>query len=272
MKEGNKVDILSIIFGIGLAFVALYIMAPLIFIVFNSFNSAAYNVFPPEGFSLRWYKVVWDYPSFKPALINSIQVGLGAMIISVISGTMAARAFTKYKFKFDTITRALIFAPALVPKIALGAGFFLYFIRIGLYGGKLGLILAHSLISLPFVVSIMTAVMLGLDPSLEEAAQDLGAKPLKTFIKVTMPQMTAGLIVSALFAFIISFDELETSLFLVRPANNTLPIEMFLYLQEYQNPSLAALSTMLIVATALGVFILIPFLRKQAERKLFLRK
>jgi len=271
MTEQNRFDIFSIIFGILLLLVALYILAPLIFVVVNAFNSAAYNVFPPQGFSLKWFGVVLRYPTFRPAFTNSVIVGLGAMLIAVTTGTMAARAFVNYWFRGNNLLRSLLFAPALVPTIAIGAGLFLYYIRIGLYGGKLGLILAHSLLGLPFVISIMSAVMLGIDPALEEAAQDLGAKPLETFIKVTLPQMRAGLVVSCLFAFIISFDNLETSLFLVRPANNTLPIEMFLYLQEYQNPSLAALSTLLIGVTIIAVLILIPFMRRQAEHRKMLR-
>jgi len=271
MTEQNRFDIFTIIFGILLFLVALYILAPLIFVVVNAFNSAAYNVFPPQGFSLKWFGVVLRYPTFKPAFINSVIVGVGAMLIAVTTGTMAARAFVNYWFRGNNLLRSLLFAPALVPTIAIGAGLFLYYIRIGLYGGKLGLILAHSLLGLPFVISIMSAGMLGIDPALEEAAQDLGAKPLETFIKITLPQMRAGLIVSALFAFIISFDNLETSLFLVRPANNTLPIEMFLYLQEYQNPSLAALSTLLIAITIVAVLILIPFMRRQAEHRKMLR-
>lgn len=271
MSERKRFDIFDILFAIGLTVVALYIMSPLIIIIFNSFNGAAYNVFPPQGFSLRWFKVVLEYPTFRPALINSFVVGIGAMVIATLSGTMAARAFAKYRFNLDTTVRSLLFAPALVPNIAIGAGIFLYYIRVGLYGGRLGLILAHALLGIPFVIAIMSAVMLGLDPTLEEAAQDLGARPLETFIRVTLPQMRSGLIVSALFSFIISFDELETSLFLVRPANNTLPIEMFLYLQEYQNPSLAALSTLLIVATALVVILMVPFFRRQAERRKLLR-
>lgn len=271
MKKLTMFDPIGILLGLVLVLVALYIMAPLIFVIVNSFNSAAYNVFPPEGFSLKWFKVVLEYPTFRRAFFNSVIVGVGAMLISVISGTLAARAFVRYGFRGDNVVRSLLFSPALVPKIAIGAGLFLYYIRIGLYGGRFGLILAHALLGLPFVISIMTAVMLGIDRSLEEAAEDLGAKPLTTFLRVTLPQMRAGLVISSLFAFIISFDELETSLFLVRPANNTLPIEMFLYLQEYQNPSLAALSTLLIAITAILVIILVPFMRVQAERRKLLR-
>lgn len=271
MGERRGFDLVGVMLGAFIWAVAIFILAPILVIILNAFNSAAYNVFPPEGFSLRWFDVVLNYPTFKPAFVNSVVVGIGAMIIAVVTGTLAARAFVKYTFRMNTATRSLLFAPAVIPKIAVGAGIFLYYIRIGLYGGRLGLILAHALLGIPFVVAIITAVMLNMDPSLEEAAQDLGASPLQTFWRVTLPQMRAGLIVSSLFAFIISFDELETSLFLVRPRNNTLPIEMFLYLQEYQNPSLAALSTLLIGFTAVAVIILVPFVTRQAERRRMLR-
>lgn len=267
----RKFDLINILIGIFIWLMTLFILSPILIIIVNAFNGAAYNVFPPQGFSLHWFGVVLNYPTFRPAIVNSILVGLGAMAIAVITGTLAARAFVKYTFRGNTVLRSLLFAPAVIPNIAIGAGLFLYYIRIGLYGGKIGLILAHGLLGIPFVISIITAVMLNLDPSLEEAAQDLGATPRQTFLRVTLPQMRTGLIVSALFSFIISFDELETSLFLVRPKNNTLPIEMFLYLQEYQNPSLAALSTMLIAGTAIGVILLVPFIRQQAERRRILR-
>lgn len=271
MDEPRRIDIVDIALGVFIWTVALFIMAPILIIILNSFNGAAYNVFPPEGFSLRWFEVVLNYPTFKLAFINSVIVGTGAMLIAVVTGTLAARAFVKYSFRFNTVTRSLLFAPAVVPNIAIGAAIFLYYIRIGLYGGHFGLILAHALLGIPFVIAIIIAVMLNMDPTLEEAAQDLGARPVETFWRVTLPQMRSGLIVAALFAFIISFDELETSLFLVRPRNNTLPIEMFLYLQEYQNPSLAALSTLLIAFTTIAVIILVPFVSRQVERRRLLR-
>jgi putative spermidine/putrescine transport system permease protein len=114
-------------------------------------------------------------------------------------------------------------------------------------------------------------VMYSVDPAQEEAAQDLGATGLQAFLRVTLPQMRTGLVVAALFAFMTSFDELDTSLFLVRPENNTMPIEMFLYVQEYQNPTLAALSTLLIAGTVVLVLLLIPLARAQEARKLLAR-
>lgn len=272
MNERREFDPLNVVFGVGLAIVGLYMLAPIIFVIINSFNSAAYNVFPPEGFSLKWYATALSVPVFRTAFFNSIVVGLGATLLSLVLGTMAARALAGYRFTGQTFLRSFFFAPILVPRIALGAAIFLLYLQVDLYGGRLGLILAHSLLALPFVISIMTAVMYGLDPSLEEAAQDLGATPLTTFVRVTLPQMRTGLIISGLLAFMTSFDELETSLFLVRPENNTMPIEMFLYVQEYQNPTLAALSTLLIAATVLLVIVLLPVLRIQETRKLLTRQ
>ena len=241
MSERRGFDLLNSLFVIGLIGVGLYMLAPIIFVVFNSFNSALYNTFPPEGFSMRWYGNALSVPKFRTAFLNSVIVGLGAATLAVT-------------------------------RIALGAALFLLYIRVHIYGGRLGLIFAHSLLGLPFVISIMTAVMYSIDITQEEAAQDLGATPLQTFLRVTLPQMRTGIVVASLFAFMTSFDELETSLFLVRPENNTMPIEMFLYVQEYQNPTLAALSSMLIFATILLVMALIPILKTQETRRLLSRK
>ncbi len=252
----HALDPLNVVFAVGLALVGLYMLAPIIFVIVNSFNSASYNVFPPQGFSLRWYENALSVPRFRGAFANSVLVGLGAMALALVLGTMSS----------------FFFAPVLVPRIALGAALFLLYIRVGLYGGVLGLIIAHSLLGLPFVISIMTAVMYNIDRSQEEAAQDLGCSPIESFFRVTLPQLRTGLVVSAVFAFMMSFDELETSLFLVRPANNTLPIEMFLYVQEQQNPTLAALSTLLIALTVVLVLVLVPILKTQEARRMLARR
>jgi putative spermidine/putrescine transport system permease protein len=269
---GRWADPLNVIFAIGLGLVGLYMLAPIIFVIINSFNSASYNVFPPEGFSLRWYQNALSVPRFRGAFLNSLLVGLGATAIALVLGTMSARVLTRWRFSGQSFLRSFFFAPVLVPRIALGAALFLLYIRAGLYGGFLGLIIAHSLLGLPFVISIMTAVMYNVDRSQEEAAQDLGCNPVESFFRVTLPQLRTGLAVSGVFAFMLSFDELETSLFLVRPANNTLPIEMFLYVQEQQNPTLAALSTLLVALTVLLVLLLVPVLKTQEARRMMARR
>jgi putative spermidine/putrescine transport system permease protein len=272
MTERRGFDPMSVLFALGLTAVGLYMVAPIVFVVINSFNSAAYNTFPPEGFSLQWYGTALSLPKFRGAFVNSIMVGVGATLVSLVVGTLASRALVRHRFTGQTFIRSFFFAPVLVPRIALGAALFLLYIRTDLYGGQLGLIIAHSLVGLPFAISILTAVMYGIDPSQEEAAQDLGASQMQMFWRVTLPQMRTGLVVAALFSFMMSFDELDTSLFLVRPSNNTVPIEMFLYVQEYQNPTMAALSTMLIAVTVFLVLAAIPVIRVQEARKLISRK
>jgi putative spermidine/putrescine transport system permease protein len=128
--------------------------------------------------------------------------------------------------------------------------------------------LAHAILTLPFVVAILAANLGEIDPSLEEAARDLGATPLQAFRLTVLPQLRGGVIVAGVFAFITSFDELETSLFLTRPAVNTLPIEMYFYLDQYQDPTLAAVSTLLILFSVLLMLLTIMALRGRNLLKL----
>jgi putative spermidine/putrescine transport system permease protein len=134
-----------------------------------------------------------------------------------------------------------------MPKIVLGVGWFIFFARLGFQGGVLPLILAHTIVVLPFVINIVAANLVGLDPALEEAAQDLGASRWTVVWRIVLPQIRSGLVVSALLAFLVSFDQVESSIFLTRGANNTLPIEMFLYMEKWQDPTIAALSALLIL-------------------------
>ena len=272
MKRIWALDPFSLFLAAGLVMATLFVLAPIFFVILNSFNAAEYNVFPPQGFSLRWYNLVFNEPDFGKAFINSMIVGVGSMSLSLIVGTSVAWTFVRYLYSGQSLIRSFIFAPITVPRIGLGMAVFLLYIRVGLYGGRFGLILVHSLLSLPFVVSVMTAVLYSADPVLEDAAHDLGATKLQSFLKITLPQISTGLIVSGLFAFIISFDELVTSIFLVRPENNTLPIKMFLYVQEFQNPTLAALASTLIFGTIIIVIILYPTLKSKEARRLFSRR
>lgn len=272
MNRNKTLDPVSVLLGAILIAVIIYILAPIVFVILNAFNDAQFNVFPPQGFSLRWFKVVLEEPTFRRAFVNSALVGMGAMLLAMTVGTMTAWALVRHQFAGKSLMRSISFSPTAVPRIALGIAIFLIYIRVGLYGGRFGLVLAHSLLGLPIVISVMAATLYSTDPMLEEAAQDLGATKLETFILVTLPQMRTGLSVAGLFAFILSFDELVTSLFLVRPENNTLPIEMFLYVQEHQNPTLAALATLLIGGMILMVLLLIPILKTQEAQKLIARR
>ena len=239
--------------------VLIYIMSPIIFVIINSFSSVAFNVFPPPGFSLQWYHRVMGQPQFLDAFLRSVYVAAITALVSIVLGTSASLALVRYKFFGRDLLKAFFMSPLVMPRIVIGIALFIFFVRIGFFGNVPSLILAHTVISMPFVITIVTANLMGLDQSLEEASMDLGARRFTTFSRIVLPQILPGLSIAGLFAFITSFDQVETSLFLVRPVNNTLPIEMFLYMERWQDPTIAALSTLLIalsVVLVLGIKVL----------------
>jgi len=244
------------------AAVLVFTIAPLAIVVVNSFNSSAYSLWPPAGFSTRWYSTVLTYEPFRRGFEISVIVGLGATVVSLVVGSLAAFALVRYRIPGRNLIQTLYFSPLTVPRVAIGFALFSLFIatRSGIYGTVQGVILAHTVLVLPFVTTIFASNLGSINPVYEEAAQDLGAGRLKVFWSVTLPQMRTGFVVAALFAFITSFDELETSIFLVRPEINTLPIAMFFYLEQQQNPTLAALSSLLIGLSVLLVLLALPLL------------
>ena len=145
--------------------------------------------------------------------------------------------------------QGFVAAPLIVPKVAIGIAAFILFLKVGFYGSFGSLVLAHAVITLPFVITLAVAGFARVDRMVEEAAADLGAVPRQVLLRATLPQMRGTMIAAAVFSFIISFDELDASIFLVGQHTNTLPTAMFIYMEKYQDPTLAALSTLLIGAS-----------------------
>ncbi|TMG43022.1 MAG: ABC transporter permease subunit [Chloroflexi bacterium] len=192
--------------------------------------------------------------------------------MAVTAGMLAALALVRGKVRARGILSAFFLSPLVVPRVAIGIAVFILLIRLRLLGTTTSLVLVHAMLSLPFAIVLLTASLVNVNRTLEEAAMDLGAGPLRTFWQVTLPQIRAGLIVAAVFAFITSFDETEASIFLVRPSNATLPVQMFLYLEQYQNPTLAALSTLLIALTVALVIVAMRFVRGAELARLVARR
>jgi putative spermidine/putrescine transport system permease protein len=257
---------------VALFLVLAFMLSPLVFVVINSFNNSAFNSFPPEGLSLRWYEFVLSYVPFRDGMINSLIVATASTLIAVPAGMLAALALVRGSFRGKGALRAFFMSPLVMPKVAIGIAVFILLIRLRLFGSLPSLIVVHAMLSLPFTIVLLTASLVGVNRTLEEAAMDLGAGQLRTFWRVTVPQIRAGLVVAAVFAFISSFDETEASVFLVRPANITLPIQMFLYVEQYQNPTLAALSTLLIALTVAIVVVAMRFVRGAELARLVARR
>ena len=228
----------------------LFILAPLAIVVLTSFSSQSYTVFPPEGYSLRWYVRLMEQKTFGVAAWRSILLALLSTALSLVIGTMAAYALVRYRPPGRDALKALFLSPVVLPKMVLGAAVFMLVVRLGMVGSYWSLLLTHTLICVPFVIAVVAASLANFDWSLQEAALDLGAKPLTAFVRVILPQISVSVFISGLLAFVTSFDQVETTMFLMRPGEATLPIEMFLYLQRWQDPTIAALSSILIVFAA----------------------
>ncbi len=248
-----------------------FILMPLVIVVVYSFSSVAYGIFPPPGLSLRWYSHLFELAPFRGAFVRSVTIALVATALALVSGLLCALALVRARFPGKEPLRGFLLSPIVMPKIVLGVGWFIFFARLGMQGGIVPITLAHTIVVLPFIISILAANLVGLDASLEEAAQDLGASAPTVLWRIVLPQIRSGLIISSLLAFIVSFDQVESSIFLTRGENNTLPIEMFLYMEKWQDPTIAALSALLIVFAGTLLVIAVVFARGADLRRMLLR-
>ena len=160
---------------------------------------------------------------------------------------------------------AILISPMIVPLIISAAGMYFFYSRIGLQGTYIGIVLAHAVLGIPFVIITVTATLVGFDKSLTRASANLGASPIKTFFKVQMPLILPGVISGGLFAFITSFDEVVVVLFLAGLENTTIPIQMWTGLREQLSPTILAVATCLIILSTL-ILVTAELLRRRSER------
>jgi putative spermidine/putrescine transport system permease protein len=245
-----------------------FIVAPLFFVVVNSFNQAKYSLFPPPGLSLQWYGKLLSVPDFLMAFKNSVLVAVSSAAIGIAAGTAAALAIVRGGWRAPSTLQSLLLSPLLVPRIVIGIAVFIAAVRASLYPSMLSLIVAHSVLVLPYVVSIVVANLQQVQREQEEAARDLGADIWQAFRLATVPQISRGLLIAVIFSFVLSFDEFDVSLFLTRSETMTLPIRMYLYMQEFEDPTLAALSTLLIAMSIVAVA-LTGYLMRGSMHRLF---
>ncbi len=244
----------------GTALLAMsYILLPLVFVIWLSFFAQEIPSFPPDGYSLRWFVAIADHKVFAQGFILSLQVGFLATVFGLVLGVPASLVIVRYPFKGRNIVSGLLLAPLVVPGVVLGTSLYVFQIETEIatgypmMGSFWGLVLAHTLIVIPWTMRLVTANLQGLDRSIEEAASNLGAPPLTTFYRVTLPMIRPGIVAAALFGFVNSFGNLEMSLFLVGPGRTTLPIAILQYLEWKIDPTVAAASVLQIalIATAL---------------------
>jgi putative spermidine/putrescine transport system permease protein len=234
-----------------------YLEGPLIVIVFASFNSGAVVHFPPLGFSLRWYHALLDLvhnaPGMKSglvdALLTSLWLGLVSTVGAVVAGTLGAFALHRFRFFGTQVLHQLFLLPLLFPQIVTGIGLVLWFSQIGSVPTWLRLLLGHLIITLPCVVITVTASLESLDIKLEEAAMNLGATPVATFFLITLPGIRGGVIAGAIFAWLTSLSNFTVTYFLFSGEMQPLPPWLYQDIQYYIDPSVAALSTCVLLIT-----------------------
>jgi putative spermidine/putrescine transport system permease protein len=209
----------------------LLVLGPILIVLVTAFSPTEFFVFPPPGFSLRWFRSFFENESLRGAFMRSLWLAALSCAVATTLGTMAALYIARRRRLLFTVLQGLFLAPLIFPAIVLGLALLLFFKLIGGIPDFLGLVIAHAILGTPFVVRSVSASVLAVDPVLEEASQSLRAGPLRTFLLVTMPLIWPGIVSGALFAFILSLGELNTALFLTGPGVTTLPIEIFSYLQ-----------------------------------------
>ncbi|HSE79701.1 MAG TPA: ABC transporter permease [Alphaproteobacteria bacterium] len=227
-----------------------FILLPLIFVIWLAFFQNEIVSFPPEGYTLRWFRAIFDQNKFVDGFVVSIQTGVVATLLGLALGVPAALALARRRFVGREWINTLLLAPLVVPGVVLGTSIYVFHIEaeiatsLPIIGSLGGLIAAHTLVVIPWCVRLVSASLVGLDRATEEAAQNLGATPLVTFFRVTLPAIRPGIVAGALFGFVMSFGNLEMSLFLVGPGRTTLPIAILQYLEWKLDPTIAAVSVL----------------------------
>jgi putative spermidine/putrescine transport system permease protein len=232
----------------GLAVLTLlYLILPVLAIVPLSFSSSTFLVYPIPGWSLRWYQNLVASDEWRMAAKNSFIVAPSATVLATVLGTVAAIGLTKANFRGKALLMAILISPMIVPVVVVGVGMYLFFAPLGLANTYIGLIMAHASLGVPFVVTTVAATLQGFNYNLVRASLSLGANPVETFFRITLPVIAPGVISGALFAFATSFDEVVVTLFLAGADQTTLPRQMFTGIRENISPTIAALATILII-------------------------
>ncbi len=238
------------------ALVLSFVLAPIVVVIIASFTQASVPEFPPSQWSLRWYAHALSQPVFRAAAWNSAVLAAIATLINIPIALMAAFALVRGRFPGREAIQTVLLAPLIVPAVVTGIAILLAFSAAGWRDAMSRLLLAHVVITLPYMVRTIMASLVRLDPAAEEAAMTLGASPLRCFLHVTLPLVMPGLIAGAVFAFIVSFDNVSVSLFLTSARTSTLPIAVLGYVEYNIDPSIAALSTLLIGASLIAALLL----------------
>lgn len=229
------------------------ILAPIVVVFALAFSADSFILFPPSGYSLRWFQALAHHGPLLASLWLSVQVASVVTLCSLLVGVPAALALAKGEFRGKDALNGFFLAPLLLPTLITGLALLLFFTPLRLTATLPGLVLGHMTVTVPFVIRMMTTALANLPHDIEAAAATLGATPWRVVRRVTLPLAAPGLIACACLSFLLSFDETVISLFISGPRASTLPVEMVRYVEGRTDPLIAALSVVLIIATLIVV-------------------
>lgn len=235
------------------ALALVFLQVPVIIVVLASLTETSYLTVPPQGITLKWYWRVLGDQSYIRAITYSLQLAIAATVLSLMVGTAAAYALIRRAVPGAQVISTLLMAPLVFPAVVIAVALLQFYTLIGVRGSFGALTAAHVLITMPYVVRSVLASLGGADPTLEEAARTLGADAWTAFRKVTLPLIKPGLVAGAIFSFIVSFDNVPVSIFLVSVRQTTLPVKIFTAVEHGVDPGIAAISTLLILTTGLAL-------------------
>ena len=233
------------------ALVLAFLIVPTLIVIPMSFSQSQYLEFPPREWSLRWYRNYFASTAWMQATVTSFQAGALTTVLATPLGTLAAYGLFASRYRWAHMIHVLMITPIIVPVILVAIAVFYVYVKLKLVNSLTGIVLAHSMLAIPLVIMIVTSALRSYDMNQEMVARSLGASRARAFLSVTLPQIRFAVISSALLAFLTSFDEVVLSMFVSGGGNSTLTRNMFLALRDQIDPTIAVISTLMIVVTTL---------------------
>jgi putative spermidine/putrescine transport system permease protein len=236
-----------------------FTVAPIVVVCLVAFTPESYLSFPTQQWSLRWFRAIADYPEFIRAFWQSVWLGALSSAVALLFCVPAALAVARHRFVGRDALMALFQSPLMIPHVVLGIAFLRFFTEIGLAGTFTGLVLSHVVIVFPFALRLTLAAATGMNPAIEQAAASLGASAHVIVRRITLPLIAPGLLSGWALAFINSFDDVTMSVFIATPGTETLPVRMFLYIQDNIDPLVTSVSAAVIGVTVVAMVALDRF-------------
>ncbi|MFC0392059.1 ABC transporter permease [Paenibacillus mendelii] len=236
--------------------VYLFLILPIFVIFLSAFSPNAYPEFPPTGFSVKWFSAIVGDAAWSKALTTSIILLVIVTLVTVVLGTTAAYAIARLEFKGKQALQAFLLSPLMVPQIVLGIALLYLFTDMGIIGSMKGLIIGHVIVAFPYVLRTVGVSVSNLNPKLELASMNLGAGPVRTFFRVTLPLIKPGIVAGGVFSAVTSFGEVSISLFVSSPKTVTVPVRVFNYIEQTFDPAVNAVSVIFIAVAVVALIII----------------